>query len=110
VDLERIRYFLTPASIERLILYITKPHVWNVENFAYYLQVAPPENIVATVTSYQKALTSRKVNGQLIINPMETTTLAPVTAKVRYLTTEALLDWLADCDHHEGPEIRASLL
>jgi hypothetical protein len=110
VDSERIHYFLTPASIERLVLYITQPHVWNVENIAYYLQVAPPENILAAVTSYQKALTSRKIKGQLIINPLETTTLAPVTAKVRYLTTEALLDWLADCDHHEASDIRASLM
>jgi predicted nuclease with TOPRIM domain len=51
------------------------------------------------------------VNRQLIINPMETsTTLAPVTDKVRYMTTEALLDWLAETDHHEAPEIRAAFL
>jgi hypothetical protein len=110
VDSNRIHYFLTPASIERLVLYITHPHVWNVENFVYYLQVAPPETSIAAVTSYQKALTSRRVNRQLIINPLETTTLAPVTSKVRYMTTEALLDWLAETDHHEAPEIRAALL
>jgi hypothetical protein len=99
VDSERIHYFLTPASIERLLLYITKPHVWNIEGIAYYLQLSPPKKSVLAVTTYQRALTSRKVIGQLIVNPLETTTLAPVTAEVCYMNTDALLYWLADLDH-----------
>jgi hypothetical protein len=110
VDSERIHLFLTPASIERLILYITQPHAWNIEGIAYHLQMSPPKESVLAVTPYQRALTSRKVIGHIIVNPLETTTLAPVTAEVRYMSTDALLDWLTDLEHPEAPEIRAAFV
>jgi uncharacterized coiled-coil protein SlyX len=48
--------------------------------------------------------------GYIIVNPLEATTIAPVTADVRYMTTDAFLRWLEDVDHPEACDIRAAFM
>jgi hypothetical protein len=110
VDVETLTHFLTPASLERVVLYVTKPIVFAVEQLAQELMCSPPEAYVAAQVPYVKALSMRKVKGHLIVNPMETTSMAPITTTVRYMTTECLMDWLAEVDNPWAVEMRASLM
>ena len=93
---EVIFEFLTTTAVERLLRCASSAYVWDVEIFAHYFDVDPPEKDVVAEQSFKYALEKRYVGHYLIINPAEAGALVPVGDPVRYMTTDAFFAWLGN--------------
>jgi hypothetical protein len=109
VDVLRLTDYWTLQSLERIINSVGSPVLFNVELICKSLKVYPGDLTFLT-TSYVESLGLRKIAGHLIVNPMETNCVIPLTETVRYVTVEGMLDWLAQADHPDAPEVRGALL
>ena len=119
-DLAVIRDLLTDEDIQRFGQYINQDVLWNSEAFVDKVGFSKKENAIRNARSKglivcdiseKEAVGLTEIDGRPIVNPVPAGTVLPPSsrARVNFMGTWQILEWLSGANTERGEAVRKAL-